>query len=190
MVHPDQKYVDALLTNNAAVQQELYNNFFNTIKEMVLNNNGTAGDAADIMQEALLAIYFRARKSPLLITDSFEAFLYTVCKYKWMKELGKRKSKSITIDESKDLNKAAEDYLRLIDEYLLHKERESLIMEKLNEMEESCRKLLQLCWSGKSLHEVAAILKVTYPYVRKRKCGCMGRLVGLIRRSGKYNDLR
>ena len=190
MVHPDQKYVDALLYNNAAVQQELYSNFFSKIKKMVLDNSGTPGDAADLMQEALLAIYYRAKKSPLHITDSFEAFLYTVCKNKWLKELNKRKA-ALTILEKQETPLDEEvNVSQLLEEYLLHKERESLIAEKFNEMEEGCRKLLQLCWSGKSMNEVATLLGITYAYARKKKCDCMSRLIALIRKSGKYESLR
>ena len=190
MVHPDQKYVDALLDNNAAVQQELYSHFFDKIKKMVLHNSGTPGDAADLMQEALLAIYYRAKKSPLYITDSFEAFLYTVCRNKWMKELGKRRAAKLIIAEQKIPLNEEENVSRILEEYLLHKERESLIMEKLNELEEGCRKLLQLSWSGKNMNEVAVILGITYSYARKRKCNCLSRLIMLIRQSDKYNALR
>src|SRR4051794_24997747 len=190
MVHPDQKYVDALLNNNAAIQQELYKNFFDKIKRMVLDNNGTVRDAADVMQEALLTIYYRAKKSPLVITNSFEAFFYTVCVHKWRKELCKRKAIQATMVKTEEQYNKVVDDSQLIEEYLLHKGRENLIMEKLNEMEEGCRKLLLLNWSGKPMNEVAAMLSITYSYVRKKKCGCMSRLITLIRQSDKYNSLR
>lgn len=189
MVHPDQNYIDALLHNNPAVQQELYDRFFGKIKKMVLDNNGTPQDATDVMQDALLAIYYRAKKSPLLITNSFEALLYVVCRNKWLKELGKRKVAQETIDEQNNTTHE-EDSISLLEEYLLHRERENLILEKLNNMKEGCRKLLQLCWSGKSMHEVAAILGTTYAYARKKKCGCMSRLITLVQQSERYDALR
>jgi hypothetical protein len=56
MSHPDQKYVEALLNNDMVLLKEVYQKFSGKIKWMVLQNNGTVDDAADIFQEALLSI--------------------------------------------------------------------------------------------------------------------------------------
>ena len=56
MQHPDQKYINALLENDATVLEELYQRFSEKIKWMIIRNNGTETDAADIFQDALLSI--------------------------------------------------------------------------------------------------------------------------------------
>jgi len=90
----------------------------------------------------------------------------------------------------KELYNVQDDSLLIVEEYLLHIERKNLIQEKLSELEESCRKLLQLCWSGKSMNEVATVFGVTYSHARKKKYGCMSKLVALVRQSSKYNSLK
>jgi hypothetical protein len=38
--------------------------------------------------------------------------------------------------------------------------------------------------------EVAQELKVTYAYARKKKVGCMEKLIGLIKRTPEFNSLK
>ncbi|MBD0288460.1 MAG: sigma-70 family RNA polymerase sigma factor, partial [Flavisolibacter sp.] len=53
-MHPDQKYIDALLTNNVKLIGELYQKCFPLIRNMVLENSGTQTNAADLFQDALV----------------------------------------------------------------------------------------------------------------------------------------
>ena len=62
--------------------------------------------------------------------------------------------------------------------------------EKLAELGDSCRQLLQLSWSGKPMDEVAMMLEVSYGYVRKKKSECMAKLISLVKRSSQYNALK
>src|SRR5947209_1395404 len=99
MQHPDQKYIAALVQNDTALLEELYRKYNGKIKAMVLQNNGTEADAADIFQEALLTIYNRAVSTGFELTCPFEAFLYLVCKRMWLHELSKRTSHRVTIHD-------------------------------------------------------------------------------------------
>jgi len=89
--HPDQKYIDALLSNDGVLLNELYQKFSGKVKSMVLQNNGTEIDAADIFQDALLSVYHKAKTNGFALTCPLEAFLYRICKNKWMNKPGKRK---------------------------------------------------------------------------------------------------
>src|SRR5690242_18656530 len=93
--HIDQKYIDALLSNDGVLLNELYQKFSGKIKSMVLQNNGTEIDAADIFQDTLLSIYHKAKTKGFILTCPLEAFLYRICKNKWMNELSKRKSQKV-----------------------------------------------------------------------------------------------
>src|SRR6186997_1359400 len=102
MPTPDQKYINALLTNDAGLLDELYKKFSGKIRWMVLQNSGTDTDAADIFQDALLAIYYKAKTGNLVLTCPFEGFLYAVSKNKWMKELSKRRKMEVTNVDDKE----------------------------------------------------------------------------------------
>ncbi len=65
MKSTDQKYINALLSNDLKILEELYEKFSGAIKCMVLQNNGTETDAADIFQESVLPFIIKQEKTNL-----------------------------------------------------------------------------------------------------------------------------
>jgi RNA polymerase sigma factor (sigma-70 family) len=189
MYHNDQKYIDALVTNDVAVLDELYQRFSGKIKWMVLQNNGSEGDAGDIFQEALLSVYRRASAGNFILSCPFEAFFYAVCKRKWLKELVKRKQQWVTISANEEYN-VGEDSFKLAEEIERTAARDGLFIAKLAELGEGCRQLLQMNWGGLSLEKVAKALHMSYGYARKKKSLCMEKLILSVKRSSAYNALK
>ena len=190
MQHPDQKYIEALLNNDPGVLEELYEKFSGKIKWMILQNSGTETDAADIFQDALMSIYNKAKTGDFELTCPMEAFLYLICKNKWLNVLNKRKTQKVTNTDTEGFNYIGEDSFRLAEDCVMHQERSALLAEKLSEMGESCKNLLKLSWSGLSMDEVAKKLKVSYAYARKKKSECMAKLITLVKQSSKFNSLK
>ena len=189
-IHPDQKYIDALINNDLVLMEELYQKFSGKIKWMILQNNGNEMDAADIFQEGLLSVFNKAKTNDFILTCPFEAFLLMICKSKWINELNKRKSQGVTFMDTDGYNDVAQDSFRDADECLQRDARKELLAEKIEELGEGCKQILRLSWSGKAMEEVADILNVTYGYARKKKSECMGKLVTLIKESSKFNILK
>jgi RNA polymerase sigma factor (sigma-70 family) len=188
--HPDQKYIDALLSNDMLLLNELYQKFSDKIKSMVLKNNGTEIDAADIFQDALLSVYHKAKTKGFVLTCPLEAFLYRICKNKWINELSKRKSQKVKFTDTEKYENIGYDSFKQIDDCMLQQARKDLLIEKLAELSEGSQELLHLSWSGKSMEEVAKILNVTYGYARKKKCEDMAKLIELMKQSPKFSSLK
>ncbi|MEX2568723.1 MAG: sigma-70 family RNA polymerase sigma factor [Cyclobacteriaceae bacterium] len=190
MPHSDQKYIDALLNNNQKLIDELYSKYSGKIKWMVLKNNGSEDDAADIFQEALMNLFHKAKTEKFQLTCPLDAFLHLICKKKWLNVLSKRKVNArVTITEE-DRSILGEDSFLLAEESLMEEERMGLLKEKIKELGAACRELLQLSWSGKSMEEVAALLDFSYGYARKKKSECMAKLIMLVKKSDKYRTLK
>jgi RNA polymerase sigma factor (sigma-70 family) len=190
MIHPDQKYVEALLNNDIVLVEEIYRKLSGKIKWMILQNHGTEDDAADIFQEALISIYHKARTQDFKLTCPLNAFLYLICKSKWLNELSKRRINARLIEAGNNGDIPSEDSFKLAEVCALKEQRLNLISEKVAELEESSQQLLSLSWSGKSMEEVAKILGVTYGYARKKKFKCMEKLILLIKRSPQFSSLK
>ena len=94
--HADTKYIKALVNNNTELLSEIYTRFAGRIKIMVLQNAGSETDAADIMQDALIAVYYKAVTGNFVLTCPFEAFLYTICKNLWLMQLRKKSRQPVT----------------------------------------------------------------------------------------------
>jgi RNA polymerase sigma factor (sigma-70 family) len=97
---------------------------------MIIKNNGTEDEAKDIYQEALLAFWIKAASGKLEMTSKISTYLYSICQNLWRKELDR---KSRLINEQKDgvqPDKSEEN------------ERAKLINKCLNDLGETCRKIL------------------------------------------------
>ncbi len=190
MLHPDQKYIDALVKNDPILLEELYQKYSGKIKWMILQNNGTETDAADIFQEALISIYNKTQTSGFQLTCPLDAFLYLICKNKWINTLNKRKTRKVTNTDTEGFSNIGEDNFKLAEDCVLQQERSNLLHEKLQEMGESCKNLLRLSWSGLSMDKVADKLNVSYAYARKKKSECMAKLISLVKNSPDFNSLK
>jgi RNA polymerase sigma factor (sigma-70 family) len=187
--HPDQQYIDALLNNDTTLLKELYDKYAGKIRGMVLKNNGSDADAADILQEALLAIYQRAKKQNFVLTCPLDAYLYLICKNRWINELNKKGVRKVTFTDTEGFN-YNEDIFQNAEITQNQYERRSLLVQKLKELGEGCRQLLELSWSGLPMEEVAKKLQNTYGYVRKKKSECMAKLVTLVKASPQFGNLQ
>lgn len=189
MPHPDQKYIDALLTNNAPLLNELYQNFAGKIQFMVQSNGGNASDARDVFQEALLSIYKRAKAARFTLNCPLEAFLYVVCKNKWKTELAKKSLSRVTFTDTGRYS-IEESSAALAEDLEVEQRRTDLFLKGLATLSENCRRLLQMCWRKKTLHEVAEVMQITYGYVRKKKSECMARLMASVKADPEFERLK
>jgi RNA polymerase sigma factor (sigma-70 family) len=187
--HADHKYIVALQQNDSVLIEEIYSRFSKRITQMVLKNSGTATDAADLFQNVLIELHRKAIRQQFILTSPFEAFLYMVCRNRWLNELEKRKGKRVTLTGDEGFN-VSDNVFENYETLKVHEKRKSLVEEKLAELGEGCRDLLSLSWSGKPLQEVATTLNFTYAYVRKRKTECMSKLIRLVKDAPGFSALK
>lgn len=187
MPHADQKYIDALLTNDPLLLNELYQKFAGKVKSLITTNGGTETDARDIFQEALLSIYKKAKASGLVLDCPLDAFLYVVCRNKWKTEISKRRLGRVTFQDTEGYS--AEE-IGMPAELEKEQKQAELFQKKLTALGDACRRLLLLSWQKRDLQEVAAMLQMTYGYARKKKSECMARLIGLIKTDPEFENLK
>lgn len=179
-IHADQYYIEALLHNETQVVGEIYRRFAPKVKYYVLQNSGSADDAADIFQESLVDIYNQAKYKGLQLTCPFEAFLLMVCKRKWLNELKKRGRQGVTKDLDEQFN-VGEDSFRDAEKTWADNEKARLFKTMLEQMGERCQEIIRLSLTDKPQEEIAAKLGVTYGYLRKKKSECMASLISAIK---------
>ncbi len=181
-IHEDQRYIIALLNNDVALVNEIYKKCAGKVKSYILFNNGSADDAADIFQEALVDIYNQAKYKDLQLSCPFEPFLLLVCKRKWLNELKKRAQSPVTKSED-DLLHIGEDTFEQADALQRQKEQSALFLKAFDKLGDRCKEIISWSMKGEPQEKVAAALGVTYSYLRKKKSECMASLVKLINKS-------
>lgn len=187
-VHPDQKYIIALLQNDSKVLNELYQKFSGKVVSFIIQNNGDRERAQDIIQEVLVTIYHQAKEKGLVLTAPFDAYFFLLCKRRWLNELNKFSTKQVTnLDENVSIHDDAEHMAVETEKY---EAQAALYQEVFQQLSKACKDLLEKTFVIKSLEEVAKILKQSYAYVRKKKSECMGKLVQLVQASPQFNNLK
>lgn len=178
--HADQSYIHALLHNDVQAVEEIYRRFSPRVKHYVMQNSGTADDAADIFQESLVDIYNQARYKGLVLTCPFEPFLLMVCRRKWLNELKKRGRQGVTKELDEQFN-VGEDSFRDAEKTWADNEKARLFKVMLEKMGERCQEIIRWSMTDKPQEEIATKLGVTYGYLRKKKSECMAALISAIK---------
>jgi len=188
MAHPDQIFIEALVTNDTVMVNKIYHDHIGKIRGWILKNGGDANDADDVFQEALVSIYRRAAAGNFELTCPFEAFLFMACRNKWINMLQKSSRKGVTLTDVTGYTNANVAAAQS-DDVKQYEAKEQLFKTKLAALGNACRELLTICYTTKSMEEVAEKLGFSYAYVRKKKSECMGKLTELVRNSAEYQQL-
>ena len=112
--------------------------------KLVVSNSGTEEEAKDIFQDALVVFWQKARSGKLVMTAKMSTYIYSVCQNLWRKELDRKKRLS---NEEKDVP------VRMDFE---SPERAKIIAECLNQIGETCKKVLMYYYFDEmSMQEIA-----------------------------------
>jgi len=192
--HQDQKYIEALRTNDFVLIEEIYENYGPLISNLVKQNNGNGQDALDLFQEMLIILHRYAQEG-FVLSCSLKSFLYTLCKRRWINELKKKgRSETLKVADISDLN-FAEESMEFVEGTEEYDQRFRFCKEKFNMLSQGCKEILRLAWrkqeNGKysSWKEIAEELDISYGYIRKKASQCKARLTELARKDPGFKNL-
>jgi RNA polymerase sigma factor (sigma-70 family) len=153
MIETDKFLLEGLANKDKNVIEAIYKANYNAIQSLVLNNSGDINDAKDIFQEGMIVLYQKSILSDFTLNCLLKTYLYSVCKYLWLKKLQKTQryydgfgitEEIIHVDEDMDLHEK--------------KEADFVIMEDaMKKIGEPCKSLLEAYYiQKKSMQEIAA----------------------------------
>lgn len=80
----------ALLANRAEVLTELYRQGFPLVRRYIGRHGGSAQDAQDVFQDALILLYEQATSGTLVLTASVSTYLLGISRNLWHQEVRRR----------------------------------------------------------------------------------------------------
>jgi RNA polymerase sigma factor (sigma-70 family) len=176
----------ALLQGKSKDIQVIYEKNFPLVKKFIFQNKGSQEDAEDIFQKALLQLSVRYKKDKFEIKSSFEAYLFTVCKNLWRRELKKSKIKVTKIDVI-ELKSEEDDFAMAA----LEQKRWELFTENLELVSENCKKILKLFFDKTPYAKIVLEMQYNSEIVaRQRVFKCKNKLKELIENDNRINSLR
>ncbi len=130
----------------------IYKDHFNMIQALIINNNGSADDAKDIFQEALVVLYEKVRSGSFELNCQLKTYLYSVSKRLWLKRLSVNNRFVSAIEDPEATYPVEEDV-----EAHEKRDAEFDIMEKaIAGLGEPCKSLLEAYYLKKQNMQVIA----------------------------------
>lgn len=182
-----EQYSDAELIAAISAGRELneairfiYRQYSQATSSFIMQHGGSEQDADDIFQETVVAFIEVVQKGKYRGEASVKTFLNSIARNYWFNEIKKRDRSGLRdkqFELSRDKNEAD------VSHYISEMERKRQLRELVDQLGESCRKVLLLFYyENLSMKEMVEHL----PYdneqvVRNKKYKCLQALAGLIK---------
>jgi RNA polymerase sigma factor (sigma-70 family) len=180
--------LNGIRRNDTIVLQYIYKNFYSKINFFIKKNSGDDDDANDIFQEAIIIIFRKLKANELVLDCTFETYLYSVCRFLWLKQLEKRKIEKEKIKDNHDYHEDIyDDGLEKVADL---NERYRLYQKHFVNLGKDCQKILQLYFDKVPLKNIAQIMGFkSEKYAKKRKFKCKEYLIKSIKQDLEYNKI-
>jgi RNA polymerase sigma factor (sigma-70 family) len=179
---PDEELVQRLQFGLQPVADEallyLHKQVYGMVTRFINRHKGSVEDAEDVFQDGLIALYKLARQGKLAESTRVEAYLFSICKNLWYKQLHKKQE---TVELPAELSEVSGmEGLQL--HSLMSEEWQGAIAKLLAHFGGDCQRvLLGYYYDRLSMAEIAKIMGYANEQVAKnKKSDCMKKIKGLL----------
>lgn len=175
----DEKEIfDRIQQGDEKALELIYKKYYRMMTKLVITNSGTEDEARDVYQDALVVFWQKARSGNLVMTAKMSTYIYSICQNLWRKELDRKKRLS---NEEKDAAQSMD---------MDSSEREKIIARCLDQLGETCRKVLMYYYFDEmSMQEIAEKLGFANTDTAKtKKYKCKQKLDELVKAQYSEHD--
>jgi len=131
----DEKLIELIKSGEENALVVLYKDNYTMVKNFIMRNNGDEDEAADVMQDSLIALWQNVNREDFTLTVKLSTYLMSIVKNQWFKKL-KKKSRFVVVDETykENIGETTEIQSNSFDH--------EIIRQKVNDLDETCKKLL------------------------------------------------
>jgi len=192
-LHPDQKYIEALLNNTDVLIEEIYVRYLKDVRRHVLTHRGQENDVMDLFHESLRKMIIYARRNEVKLTVPFGAFFRTFYTIQWIKIKNQNKG-VINDDITESINKGVIEPKGNLEEEVLKEfedlELQQLVKKHLSALGPTCQDILRkFFWENMSNGDIAKDRSTTKNFIAKKKADCRRMLIDRIKRDPDFQDL-
>ncbi len=144
--------LEGLAASEKKAVETIYQENYNMVQSLIINNNGSADDAKDIFQEAMIVLYEKVRSGTFELNCQIRTFVYSVSRRLWLKRLQQQNRYAAPGDNM-------ENVVAVEEELGQHEQRntEFEMMDKaINNLGEPCKSLLEAYYLQKQTMQVIA----------------------------------
>lgn len=165
--------LQGLVMNDRKAIEAIYKGHYKMVQALIVANNGTAEDAKDIFQEAMVVLFEKVSTGVFELNCQLKTYLYSVSRRLWLRRL-QQQSRYLLTDTESEAAAVEEDTKE-------HERRdgEFALMEKaMASIGEPCKSLLEAFYIHKQgMQEIAAAFGYTNAdNAKNQKYKCLMRL--------------
>jgi RNA polymerase sigma factor (sigma-70 family) len=121
----------------------MYSEYYGLLESYIINNKGNNDDAADVIQETMVAFVEIVQQEKFRGESTIKSFLYAITRNLWLTELRKRSSSE---NRNRIFEKAKEDSEQATVFHLIKHEHFKTIQKLFEKLGEKCKQLLTLVY--------------------------------------------
>jgi RNA polymerase sigma factor (sigma-70 family) len=169
----EKSLLQGLVRNDKRAVETLYKENYNIIQALVVNNNGTADDAKDIFQEAMIVLFEKVQSGTFELNCQIRTFVYSVSRRLWLKRLMLQNRFSV-VDGQEEIVSVEED----MEEHERRNTEFSMMERAMGSLGEPCKSLLEAFYlQRRTMQEIATSFGYTNAEnAKNQKYKCLVRL--------------
>lgn len=187
--YSDEQILKGILRHDNLILQYIYKEYYYNINYFIRKNQGSEDDASDIFQEAIIIVYRKITENDLVFEkSSFKGYLFSVCRFLWLKQLEKRRIEKERLNETLPYqeNLYDENLVELVDK----NEKYGLYQKHFITLSTDCQKLLQMFFEKIPLREIAKVMGYkSEKYAKTRKYKCKEILISRIKQDAQFKKI-
>ncbi|HYM95289.1 MAG TPA: sigma-70 family RNA polymerase sigma factor [Chitinophagaceae bacterium] len=166
--------LQGLARSDKKAVETIYKENYNIIQSLIINNNGSAEEAKDIFQEAMIVLYEKVRSGNFELNCQIKTYVYSVCRRLWLKRLQQLNRYSTEITGHETIIPVEEE----IEEHDKRNAEFDMMDKAINNLGEPCKSLLEAYYLQKrNMQEIAASFGYTNAdNAKNQKYKCLMRL--------------
>jgi len=144
--------LEGLAVNDKKAVEAIYRDNYNMVQALIINNNGSADDAKDVFQEAMIVLYENVRSGTFELNCQIKTYVYSVARRLWLKRLQQLSRYSPPVE-------SLEQVVPVEDEIEEHEKRNSefeMMDKAISSLGEPCKSLLEAYYLQKQNMQVIA----------------------------------
>ena len=173
-IEEEKKLLQGLADEDKTSIEKIYREHYSMVLSLVMNNNGSPDDAADIFQESMIVLFEKAKTERFELHCQLKTFIYAVARRLWLKKLTQ-------LQRYNGSNEKIDEVVSVEEDMEVHEKRQNdfTIMEAaLGKVGEPCKSLLEAYYiQKKQMQAIAADFGYTNAdYAKTQKYKCLVRL--------------
>jgi RNA polymerase sigma factor (sigma-70 family) len=178
----DINIIDGIRRQDDKILNWLYDNYFQTVKNHVLGNNGSVEDVSDVFQDTIIVLYNQITDNSLKLTSDLKGYFFGIARNVWSAQL-RRKQKTVELETDfadEDKAEAEEQYDPVL---------ERIISKVFPLLKPDQQMVLKLYSEGITFEEIAIKMNLKNEvYARRKKYLCKEALLELVKEDPEYQE--